>query len=258
MNEKFEAEIADVKNSSFPAITAWESPAFDVFELQRKLTNLPDPENLASILLIDNLRTLAVTSLSIGALNRHSEIRIIGEFGEKTNLFGLNTIFPIWEETNMAISIRTGSPQIQQIERLFSGLVNESFTLDISSPITFKGSNIGALRVVCENPQFEEPLIEVLSKLTLPLALYLHIYILNNQILDQELKHARDPKPQLTPRQIKILELMQIGNTTTQISTLLGFSSSTIHQEVILTYRLLGVHKKSEAINRALELELLN
>ena len=230
----------------------------DFLSLQRKIIDLPTPENLASLVLIEHLQLFKVTTLSIGALNRNSEIGIIGEFGESDHLYGLKTKISIWDESTIALSIRSGVAQTAPIERMFTGPISKSTAIEMCTPITFKGANIGAIRVISEEPQQESLLLQALKELATVLALYLHIYNLDLHIAEQDFKYAKDPKPQLKPRQIKILQLMQEGNTTTQISGLLGFSSSTIHQEVILVYRLLGVHKKSEAISRAVELDLLN
>ena len=230
----------------------------DFVSLQAKLIDLPLPANLASILVLEHLHPFVVTTLSIGVLTRNSEIGIIGEFGEIEHLHGIDSKISVWDESPTARSVRHGSVQTESIERTFSTAKNNSAAIEICSPIQFQGASIGVLRVISEEPLHESLLKQALKELATVIALYLHIHNLDAHIAELNFRHAKDPKPQLKPRQIEILKLMQDGNTTTQISTLLGFSSSTIHQEIILIYRLLGVHKKSEALSRAAELEMLD
>jgi DNA-binding NarL/FixJ family response regulator len=53
------------------------------------------------------------------------------------------------------------------------------------------------------------------------------------------------------------LELSAQGETTLAIASQLGYSRSTIHQDKILTYRLLGVHNNRDAIEKAIQLGLI-
>ena len=273
MDIEFEANSTDMgeamlKDEAVQAMTAQlagtgeknpeSSLSIDLMSLQAKIIDLPLPENLASILVLEHLHQFTVTTLSIGILNRNSEIGIIGEFGEIEHLHGLGSKISIWDDSSVARSIRFGDFQTEPIERTFSRLNNNPEAIEICSPIPFQGANIGVLRIIAEEPLHESLLKQALKELATVIALYIHIHNLNTHIADLDFQYAKDPKPQLKPRQIEILKLMQEGNTTTQISTLLGFSSSTIHQEIILIYRLLGVHKKSEALTRAIELEMLD
>ena len=61
----------------------------------------------------------------------------------------------------------------------------------------------------------------------------------------------------LTPRQIEILELVQQGKSNTYISALLGFSQSTVKQELQRVMKLLRVNDRSAAVTRANELQLI-
>lgn len=230
----------------------------DFMSLQAKIIDLPIPENLASILVLEHLHPFMVTTLSIGALTRNSEIGVIGEFGEVDHLHGLGFKISIWEESLIARTVRSGVVHTGPIEKTFSKIITNPAAIEICSPIQFQGASIGVLRVISEEPLHESLLKQALKELATVIALYLHIHNLDAHIAELNFRYAKDPKPQLKPRQIEILKLMQEGNTTPQIATLLGFSSSTIHQEIILIYRLLGVHKKSEALSRATELEMLD
>jgi DNA-binding CsgD family transcriptional regulator len=61
----------------------------------------------------------------------------------------------------------------------------------------------------------------------------------------------------LTPRQIQILELVQQGKSNTYISARLGFSQSTVKQELQRVMKRLRVKDRSAAVARANELQLI-
>jgi DNA-binding NarL/FixJ family response regulator len=61
----------------------------------------------------------------------------------------------------------------------------------------------------------------------------------------------------LTTRQLRIVELMADEFTNPQISSRIGFSTSTVRMESLRIYRALGVHDRSEAVVTARGLGLL-
>jgi len=61
----------------------------------------------------------------------------------------------------------------------------------------------------------------------------------------------------LTPRQIEILDLVQQGKSNTYISARLGFSQSTVKQELQRVMKRLRVNDRAAAVNRASELQLI-
>jgi DNA-binding CsgD family transcriptional regulator len=66
-----------------------------------------------------------------------------------------------------------------------------------------------------------------------------------------------DDSEHLTPRQLEILEYMRDGYTNPEIARELGFSESTIRHESIKIYELLSVSGRKEAINKAINLNLI-
>jgi DNA-binding CsgD family transcriptional regulator len=61
----------------------------------------------------------------------------------------------------------------------------------------------------------------------------------------------------LTPRQIEILDLVQQGKSNTYISARLGFSQSTVKQELQRVMKRLRVNDRAAAVTRANELQLI-
>jgi len=61
----------------------------------------------------------------------------------------------------------------------------------------------------------------------------------------------------LTPRQAEILKLVNEGRSNSAISAHLGFSESTVKQELQRITKRLHVNSRTDAVTKALELNLL-
>ena len=74
---------------------------------------------------------------------------------------------------------------------------------------------------------------------------------------------AHDPvsslpgSPNLTSRQLRVLELMSLGKTNIAIAEIIGYSESTVRQETMAIYRILGVHDRNDACKVAYELGII-
>lgn len=63
--------------------------------------------------------------------------------------------------------------------------------------------------------------------------------------------------PQLTPRQLQTLQLIERNLTMRQIASRIGFSESTVRMESLAIYRALGVHDRRGAVSVGRKLGLL-
>lgn len=63
--------------------------------------------------------------------------------------------------------------------------------------------------------------------------------------------------PNLTSRQLRVLELMSLGKTNIAIAEIIGYSESTVRQETMAIYRILGVHDRNDACKVAYELGII-
>jgi DNA-binding CsgD family transcriptional regulator len=73
---------------------------------------------------------------------------------------------------------------------------------------------------------------------------------LHQAYLDAE--RRRRPRPDLTPRQWQVLDLLAAGHTNGQIARRLGVSEGTIRSHLENIYRRLGVTSRTAAVTRAL------
>lgn len=75
--------------------------------------------------------------------------------------------------------------------------------------------------------------------------------ILYWSVCDGETLKSEDPVQDLTDRQKKILDGMARGKTNRAIGHELGYSESTIRQESMAIYRMLGVSSREDAVRAA-------
>lgn len=61
----------------------------------------------------------------------------------------------------------------------------------------------------------------------------------------------------LSSRQLRVLELMSLGKTNIAIAEIIGYSESTVRQETMAIYGILGVHDRNTACKIAYELGLI-
>ena len=63
--------------------------------------------------------------------------------------------------------------------------------------------------------------------------------------------NATAPPPQLTPRQVEVLRLLEQGRSTKQIAAELHLSNDTVRNHIRALLRALGVHSRLEAVAAA-------
>ena len=222
------------------------------------LTTVPSPSELAQVLTLQTLSLFESRATGILAIDSKGQIEMIGHFNLSAETLSAISNFSIWDENVIATCIRNGEAQILDDDDRNDFKLN-SFEKQLLVPIKIRETSMGALLVSCSKKSSEKcnSFVEAITK---PIAQYLRTWQLENTHalptssttnIHQVAQFA------LKPRQIVILNRIREGMTTQQIATELGYSRSTIHQEVILIYRLLGVHNKREALQRAYTLGLI-
>jgi DNA-binding NarL/FixJ family response regulator len=74
--------------------------------------------------------------------------------------------------------------------------------------------------------------------------------------MDIEDQRPPEPHPDLTPRQIEVLRLLEQGRTTTQIAAELHLSHETVRNHIRRLMHRLGAHTRLEAVVLARRAEL--
>ena len=119
-------------------------------------------------------------------------------------------------------------------------------------PITSGGRAVGACALITEGPRPLQPL-EVAALGAVGLALGMWLTHPDSGLPAEEESRT----PSLTARQVAILELVADDCSNPEIGKLLGFSESTVKQELQRIQRTLGVSGRQQAVARATRLGLL-
>jgi len=75
-----------------------------------------------------------------------------------------------------------------------------------------------------------------------------HVIGVFGQVIDIEDEPPPRPHPNLTPRQIEVIRLLERGYTTTQIAEELHLSTETVRNHIRRLMRALGAHTRLEAV----------
>jgi DNA-binding CsgD family transcriptional regulator len=78
-----------------------------------------------------------------------------------------------------------------------------------------------------------------------------------HELADQRPVSTSSGSPNLTSRQLRVLELMSLGKTNIAIAEIIGYSESTVRQETMAIYRIFGVHDRNDACKVAYELGII-
>jgi PAS domain S-box-containing protein len=124
----------------------------------------------------------------------------------------------------------------------------EIFIRNLTGPA--KGSDNKGVAV---NAAGERLTVEISA---VPLTRDEHVIGVFGQVMDVEDKPPPEPHPDLTPRQIEVLRLLEQGRTTVQIADELHLSSETVRNHIRHLMRRLGAHTRLEAVVLARRAEL--
>ncbi len=217
------------------------------------LADAPSPAELAQVLTLRTFSSFDARSVAILSLNKQGQIELTGHFNlSELTQQGISNK-SIWDEHPISNCIRK--------RELTSFVTNDLEGMHLVKnqrhhliPIGIGQASLGALMVSCCTNSTVS--IEQFAKtISATLTHYLRACQLENVVNQSNALNVSGSTSaqivNLKPRQVEILKFMHDGMTTQQIAIKLGYSRSTIHQETILIYRLLGVHNKHEALKMA-------
>lgn len=184
------------------------------------------------------LNVLSPKSVSLWKSDLAHSWTILAADGED---FDLPAPFQSWDEMNQnAILMR--QPMIISIEG-----ANGDQYIHWALPVILPGGSCYVLHLLAPNPVIQKELIEVF------LSAFAFLIIKcdgNNHESNSNHNSSNNNHAQttLSDRQREILRLASQNLTYAQIGRRMGFSESTIKQESMKIFRILGVHNKTEAL----------
>jgi DNA-binding CsgD family transcriptional regulator len=207
-----------------------------------------DPADLCrQIVHSDNVPS-SVRRCEIFYLDGKSILRSVGSYGIN---IGPSEEISAWGDSPLSEAIRTKKLVGGKIEYLGS-----DFEV-IAIPFIAHGVPVGLMTLVVEGKHFELRYLQVASEMFSKLgAFYLESLDLGNKSAN-----GSGPSPassdNLSARQITILSHIQDGLVNMEIAKELLLSESTIRQETVRIYRVLGVGNRQDAVKRGQALGIL-
>ena len=199
------------------------------------------------------------TGVVIKKLNREGNLKLLAGYGfPESALRDIETI-SIWEATPSSEAARdrkiihiTGDLQWRTRYPHIKDSINDGECV-IAIPLVYRLGVIGAISLRVKNCPHD---IELDEEFWLGVASICSFFVV--QVSDQ-LNPIANPQGAiyLTERQRKIVGLFKDGLTIAEIAGKLGYSHSTIRQEIIKIYRILGVKDRKSAITMAASRNLL-
>jgi DNA-binding CsgD family transcriptional regulator len=208
-----------------------------------------DPDDLCRQIVHSDYVPNSIRRCEIFYLDGKSILRSVGSYGLNT---GQSEEISAWGDSPLSEAIRTKKLVAGKVEHLGS-----EFEI-IAIPFIAHSVPVGLMTIVVEGKKFELRYLQVASEMFSKLgAFYLESLDLGNKP-----QNGSGPSPansdHLSTRQITILSHIQDGLVNMEIAKELLLSESTIRQETVRIYRVLGVGNRQDAVKRGQVLGILS
>lgn len=237
------------------------------------LTTFPDPDDACVALMRGPLSPLGAKSGSILARYNDSELRIVGTFQSAPEAVQRYSSIPLDLDVPATRCVLDGELLIHELGSITSTfpplaldasiwqVISDQSrgTYLVSQPIMAAGMALGVIGFVSSQTRgFIESFAPMLSSISSAVALWLTHPQTREHVSTVGLAVQSPATLSLTPRQQQILLLVEDGKSNAAIAHLLGYSLSTVKQELQRVLFSLRVHGRQEAVLRARELGLLS
>jgi len=227
-------------------------------ELIRDVTKVileeAEPNLLASTLALKTLAHLDCRGVIIGVVRHEGFLDLIGTYGYPNDATEPFMRMPLWTPLPITDAARQGKASdfftphdLVTKYPQFALSVPQGDAVTVSIPISFHSSVIGAVGFTSLHPPTDDfltsPTTETIHSL---LGIYLRNFLTKTKRIKDEDLELEDLV--LTPRQKQIIRFFSENLTTEQIATRLNFSTSTIKQDIIKIYELLGVNTRDQVL----------
>lgn len=218
------------------------------------------------------LSPLAVNIGSIWAQYEFSELQLVGSYQSTSTIIRRYGSIPMNVDVPVVRCVTTGEigiDDIRTITKQFPALAIDSAIWDsltsgtearylISIPLFASGITVGSIGFVsAQSRPFIEIYEPIISSLASALALWITHPQMQAHVQTTGFTGAFTDFLHLTPRQVQILLLVEDGKSNAAIAHSLGYSLSTVKQELRRTLHALRVDGRQEAVACARELGLL-
>jgi DNA-binding CsgD family transcriptional regulator len=236
------------------------------------LTTFPEPDAACAALMRGPLSPLAAQTGSIWAQYETSELQLLGSYQSSSLIVQRYSAIPMNVDVPVVRCVATGELGIDEMGKVtkkFPALAIDSAIWEglsaasgsgylISVPLFASGISVGALGFVSsQSREFIEDYLPIISSISSALALWMTHPRLHTYVSTTGFSGVSSDSLSLTPRQLQILLLVEEGKSNAAIAHALGYSLSTVKQELQRTLHTLRVDGRRGAVARARELGLL-
>ena len=234
------------------------------------LTSFPAPNSVVEGAARGPLAQFGCQVMNLWLYSQPTELISIGEYGlgpydfHRYSRVSLSVSSPLTESfiTSSTIilpisDMTTNYPALMLDQDFWDNVTEQNGNGDVGQvPIFAKGVPIGAYSFLCDRINEWNPrATAVLDGLSAALALWMSNP--SSNILGATFNGNHEGLS-LTSRQIEILDLVGQGKSNAYISARLGFSHSTVKQELQRVMKRLKVNDRTSAVTRAMDLQLLS
>ena len=247
-----------------------QSLTFALPQFLRYLSTLPLPDATARALRLGPMSNFGTEAVSIVRIAGES-LELVGTHGYEQAEVDRYSVLPLSVPTPFSRSVLQGEALIDELEDVVSTF--EALQMDadlwsgfverfgpgqvINSPIVLQGTVIGAFGGITRSKRPWNSLdFAVLDGISAALGLWMTHPDTAVAVPDR-LSPPSNGSMHVTDRQSAILRMVESGRSNTSIAMTLGFSVSTVKQELQRTMRAMRVSDRLEAAARARSLGLL-
>ncbi len=238
-------------------------------EVLQFLTNFPHPDAVAQAIVRGPLAQFGCNGMSIWLHVNFTELVCVGVHGLDDGVMEHYARLPLTFGAPVTESVISSSKIILPVSavvknypglgldwEIWEALGKDNGNGDVAHvPIFANGIPIGAFAFLCDRSnEWNNYSIALLDGIAASLALWISNPL--SKILDES-KLGYHGGLVLSPRQIEILNLVRQGKSNASISARLGYSLSTVKQELQRVMKRLKVQSRDTAVERAIELQLL-
>ncbi len=236
----------------------------------RFISSYPDPQEVCEVLLDGPLAVFSAKSVNMFFKTQHETFRIAGTTGITAPLvpryaeFSSALVTPVREAiTDCEIITTTMLKQLDDypslgVDRtLWEEVAQVEGDLRIDTiPIVSNGKAIGAFDMFCDGDEPTRKDYAYVGALGYFLGVWATHPFTDDGSDPQLFTDPTEVSFMLNQRQLRILELVEQGRSNSAIAVILGYSQSTVKQELQRSMRVLRTNERSEAAKRARELGL--
>lgn len=247
-----------------------------MLDMVRFIMTRPSGDQIAQHLVFKVLAAHAPRAVVVSRVSSAGTLRSVGSFGLEGRRLDTFNRLSLWTSSPMNDAFRTGEPVILATVEAVIHQYPDFASMDAPTetlaawPLSLPAQRVGALQVSFARPPDPDVLYTDVSAIASILALYLSLMEApgtdpqdhadtSGQAArvdvdvrpDAEQASSHTPPLALSPRQLRILELLADGLTNAQIAKRVKFSESTVRQETMAIYRYFAVPGRQEAVRRA-------